>query len=96
VHSTPAPPADSTPKTYLSAVSVGGSLRSARGKLRVRYSLSRAADVRFTITRRGSRRALASWTQRGRSGANRTTVTRRLPTGRTLKRGAYTVAVALR
>ena len=52
-------------------------------------------DVRFTITRRGSKKPLASWTRRGRTGANSIALTRRLPTGRTLKPGTYTLAVAL-
>jgi hypothetical protein len=51
--------------------------------------------VRFTITRRGSKALLASWTSRGRAGANTVTLTRRLPTGKTLKPGSYTLAIAI-
>ena len=38
-----------------------------------------------------ARSALAGWSERGRAGANAVTLTRRLPTGRTLKPGAYTL-----
>jgi subtilisin family serine protease len=89
----PAPPAAQGP--FLFDVTVGGSLAGKRGKLRVRYSLSRATKVRFRIVRRGSRKALASWTRSGRAGANSTVITRRLPTGKTLKRGRYTLSVSL-
>ena len=51
--------------------------------------------MRFTVTRRGSKKALATWTRKGRAGANSVTITRRLPTGRTLKPGTYTLAVGL-
>jgi hypothetical protein len=74
---------------------VDGSLRTKKSTLRVKFSLDRAASVRFTVARRGSRRALASWTSRGRAGANTVVLTRRLPTRRTLKPGAYTLAVGL-
>jgi subtilisin family serine protease len=88
---TPAPAVWVAPQ--LSRVKVGGSLLKKTGKLKVTFSLSGTADVRFTVARRGKK--LASWTKRGVRGANRVTLTRRLPTGRTLKAGAYTLAVGL-
>ena len=103
---TPAPPAPPvvpvvtptptvTPVTYLFDVTVGGSLLTKRSKLQVRFSLSKPATVRFSIARRGTKKAPSSWTTKGRSGANRVTITRRLPTGRTLKPGSYTLSVGL-
>jgi len=91
----PTPGPTTTPDTYLFDVTVGGSLATQRSKLRVRYALSRGADVHFTIARRGSKRPLASWTRHGRAGTNSTVITRRLPTGLKLKPGRYTLAVSL-
>jgi hypothetical protein len=76
-------------------VTVGGSLATTRSKLRVRYSLTSSSTVRFSIARRGAKRPIASWTRRSRAGANTAVITRRLPTGRTLKPGKYTLAVGL-
>jgi thermitase len=90
---TPAPTV--TPAPALSKVTVAGSLRTKTSKLRVAFRLTRVAPVRFTITRRGSKSLLASWTSRGRAGANSVTLTRRLPTGKTLKPGSYTLAIAV-
>ena len=75
---TPTPPTV-TPTVYLFDVTVGGSLLTKRSKLKVRFSLTKAATVRFSITRRGSKKALSTWTKTGRSGANTVTITRRLP-----------------
>jgi hypothetical protein len=83
------------PAPDLYSVRVRGSLARKRGKLRVRFSLTRSEHVRFRVYRRGSRHALASWTVRGRAGRNSVTVKRRLPTRRTLKRGRYTLKVGL-
>ena len=93
---TPAPTPIATPApATLVNLRIGGSLRTRKGRLRVTFSLSRAASVRFTVTRRGSRRPLAGWSSRGHAGANRVTLSRRLPTRRTLKPGSYTLAVDL-
>ena len=77
----------------LTKVKVGGSLAKKPGKLKVSFSLSRSATVRFTVAQGG--RKVATWTKHGVSGANRVTLTRKLPTGRTLKAGSYTLAVGL-
>ncbi len=90
---TPAPTV--TQPIYLFDVSVGGSLRTKRSKLKVRFSLTKAATIRFSITRSGSKKALSSWTKKGHSGANSVTIMRRLPTGRTLKPGSYKLSVGL-
>jgi hypothetical protein len=79
----------------LSNVALAGSLRTRTSKLRVSFRLTQLASVRFTITRRGSKAVLANWSSRGRSGANTLTLTRRLPTGKTLRPGSYTLAVAV-
>jgi subtilisin family serine protease len=84
-----------TPAPLLSKVKLAGSLRTTTSKLRVSFRLTQIAPVRFTITRRGSKAVLANWSSRGRSGANTFTLTRRLPTGKTLKPGSYTLAVAV-
>jgi hypothetical protein len=89
----PVPIAMPAPAPKLFHVKVGGSLKTAKSKLKVRFSLSRAATVRFTVTRRGKR--VASWSRSGRTGANSVTFTRRLPTGLKLKPGAYKLAVGL-
>ncbi|HEX6020796.1 MAG TPA: S8 family serine peptidase [Solirubrobacter sp.] len=99
----PAPPAPQAPPvatpvpaaTTLSRVSVRGKLTTKRGKLKVRFSLSRAATVRFTITKRGNKRPLSTWTKKARPGANSVTIAHRLPTGKRLKRGSYTLSVGL-
>jgi hypothetical protein len=94
--STPAPVAPvrtSIPAPALRHLHVGGSLRTRHGKLRVTFSLSRAATVRFTVVRKGS--TAGTWSVRARAGANAFTLTRRLPTHRTLARGAYTLRVGL-
>jgi subtilisin family serine protease len=91
--STPAPTV--TQQVYLFDVTVGGSLLTKRSKLKVRFSLTKAASVRFSIIRSGSKKALSTWTKTGRSGANTVTITRRLPTGRTLKPGTYKLSVGL-
>jgi subtilisin family serine protease len=90
---TPAPTV--TQPISLFNVSVGGSLRTKKSKLKVRFSLSRASTVKFTITKRGSKRTLSAWTKKGHAGANRISISRRLPTGKTLKRGSYTLRVGL-
>ena len=94
----PAPPVPAptvTPVASLFDVSVGGSLTTKRSKLRVRYSLTKAATVRFGIAKRGSKRPLSAWTKKGRSGVNSVIIARRLPTGKTLKRGSYKLSVGL-
>jgi subtilisin family serine protease len=90
---TPVPTA--RPLPVLSKVTLAGSLRTKSSKLRVSFRLTQLSPVRFTITRRGSKTLLASWSSRGRAGANFVTLTRRLPTGKTLKPGSYTLAVAV-
>jgi len=90
---TPAPTV--TQPIYLFDVRVGGSLLTKRSKLRVRFELTRATTVRFSIARSGSKKALSIWTTKGRSGANSVTIMRRLPTGRTLKPGSYKLSVGL-
>jgi subtilisin family serine protease len=92
---TPPPATIVAPATSLSRVTVRGSLRTKRGKLKVRFSLSQPATVRFSIAKRGSRRALSAWTGKARGGANSVTIKRRLPTGKTLKRGTYRLSVGL-
>lgn len=90
------PVATATPMpVQLTKVGVAGSLRTKSSKLRVTFRLNRISPVRFTITRRGSKAVLANWTSRGRSGANTVTLRRKLPTGKTLKPGFYTLAVTV-
>jgi thermitase len=84
-----------TPRPLLSKVALAGSLRTKRSKLRVTFSVDRATSVRFTVTRRGTNQAVASWSIRARASQNSVTITRKLPTGRTLKPGAYTLDVAV-
>jgi len=90
---TPAPTV--TQPIYLFDVTVGGSLLTKRSKLKVRFSLTKAATIRFSIARSGSKKALSAWTKKGHSGANSVTIMRRLPTGRTLKPGSYKLSVGL-
>jgi thermitase len=90
---TPVPTA--TPLPALSKVTLAGSLRTKRSKLRVTFSVDRAMWVRFSFTRRGTKQAVASWSIRARASRNSITITRKLPTGRTLKPGSYTLAVAV-
>ena len=66
-------------------------------KLRVTFRLSELASVRLSVSRRGAKRPLASWTLRGRRGANALSLAKRLPTkGKPkLKRGSYTLRVTV-
>ncbi|MDA0182411.1 S8 family serine peptidase [Solirubrobacter phytolaccae] len=88
---TPAEPA--SPR--LTDVNVGGSLSGVKGKLRVSFKLTRSAKVRFAVHAKGKSKALATWTKQAHRGGNQFTLTRKLPTGKTLKRGAYTLSVSL-
>jgi subtilisin family serine protease len=81
------------PGPALSNVTVRGSLVKRNGRLLVRFSLSQPATIRFSIARRGTTRRLSAWTVNARAGVNRFTIRRRLPTGKTLKPGAYKVSV---
>ena len=89
------PPPTVTPPPLLSQLVVGGSLRTKTSKLKVSFRLARASAVKFTVKRRGSKATLASWSRRGKAGANAVTLTRTLPTGTTLKPGRYTLGVAV-
>jgi thermitase len=92
----PTPTPTPVPRTpALSGVKVSGSLLSKKSKLRVRFTLTGAAKVRFTVTKRGSAKALANWNASGKAGANTVTISRRLPTRRTLKTGSYTLVLRL-
>jgi subtilisin family serine protease len=95
-----APVATATPtpevtSALLTDVVVGGTLAGKRGRLKVTFKLTRAATVRFTVSQRGRRAAVATWTSKGKTGTNAVTLTRKLPTGATLKSGAYTLGVGL-
>jgi thermitase len=93
---TPAPPPVQPKATAkLTGVRLSGGLRTRSSKLRVKFSLTAAATVRFTVTKRGAKKALGAWTSRARKGANVVTLTRRLPTHRTLARGSYTLSLRL-
>jgi hypothetical protein len=83
------------PAPVLRHLHVGGSLNTRHGRLRVTFSLSRAATVRFTVARTGSGSSAGTWTMRAHAGANAVTLTRRLPTHQTLGRGSYTLRVGL-
>jgi subtilisin family serine protease len=89
------PVRNALPPPALRGLRVRGSLRSRRGRLRVTFSLSRPATVRFMVERRGAHRAAGTWSVRARSGANAYWLGRRLPTQRTLPRGAYSLAVGV-
>ena len=89
------PPPPPVVAPALTKLSVGGSLGSKTGKLRVSFRLSRSAWVRFTVQAKGSKRVFATWNKLGRPGANAFVVRRTLPSGTTLKRGAYTLGVAV-
>ncbi|MDA0171576.1 S8 family serine peptidase [Solirubrobacter taibaiensis] len=97
--SPPAPvvPAPVTPAPQAAArlidVKVGGSLKGATSKLRVTFKLTQSAAVRFTVTAKG--KSFGTWTRQAHRGGNQFTLTRKLPTGKTLKRGRYTLSVAL-
>ena len=97
--STPAPvvptPVTPTPQAAarLTDLKVGRSLKGAKGKLRVTFKLTQSATVRFTVTAKG--KSLGTWTRRAHRGGNQFTLTRKLPTRKTLKRGSYRLSVAL-
>jgi thermitase len=84
----PAPPPAHT-GTHLPVLRKLEVRRAAHGRLRVTFSLSRAARVRFTVLKGSVRKS--SWTARARSGANAFTFPRR----GALARGRYRLAVGL-
>lgn len=92
---TPEPTATPEPSPRLIDVNVGGSLKGAKGKLRVSFKLTRSAKVQFAIAAKGKKAPLATWSKQAHRGGNQFTLTRTLPTGKTLKRGAYTLSVSL-
>ena len=94
---TPVPPPPALPEAgpALTKLTVGGSLRTKAGKLRVSFQLSRSAWVRFTIQAKGSKRVVATWSKLARPGANAYVLKRTLPSGTKLKHGSYTLAVAV-
>ena len=57
--------ADRHAAVYLFDVTVGGSLLTKRSKLKVRFSLTKAATVRFSVTRSGSKKALVDLDEDG-------------------------------
>jgi hypothetical protein len=95
--SAPAPvvpiPVTPAPASRLLDLNVGGSLKGAKGKLRVTFKLTQSATVRFTVTAKG--KSFGTWTRAAHRGGNQFTLKRTLPTGKTLKRGSYTLSVAL-
>lgn len=92
---TPVPTPTEPAAVRLSDVNVGGSLKGAKGKLRVTFKLTRSATVRFAVHAKGKSKPLATWTEQAHRGGNLYTLTRKLPNGKTLKRGAYTLSVSL-
>ena len=72
-----------------------GTLLTKKSKLRVRFSLTSEAKVLFAVAKHGSGTALARWTQPGKAGLNSITLTRKLPTKRTLRAGRYTLVLQL-
>jgi subtilisin family serine protease len=92
---TPTPPPPPQPKPVAKLTSLKLSSHKLTSRLRVTFSLTTAATVRFTVTKRGSKHALGSWTRSAKRGSNVVTLTRRLPTHRTLRRGSYTLSLRL-
>jgi thermitase len=90
---TPAPV--TVPEVKLSSLKVSGSLRTKGSKLRVSFRLSRSTWVRYTVTPKGSKKVAGTWTKLGRDGANTVVLKRALPSGKTLKRGSYTLSVTV-
>jgi hypothetical protein len=91
--SVPVAPVPTPAAPRLLDVNVAGALKGAKGKLRVSFKLTQSATVRFTVTAKG--KAVATWTRKAHRGGNRYTLKRKLPTGRTLKRGSYRLSVGL-
>jgi hypothetical protein len=93
---TPTPPPDK-PKAAakLTGVKVSGRLRTSRSKLRIKFTLTAAATVRFTVTKHGATKPLGTWTRRAEQGTNAVTLTTRLPTHRTLRNGSYRLVLRL-
>jgi subtilisin family serine protease len=84
-----------TPDVVLSNLAISGALRTKASKLRVSFQLSRGTTVRYTVKAKGSKKAVGTWVKPGRAGTNTVLLRRALPTGRTLKRGTYTLSVAV-
>jgi subtilisin family serine protease len=91
----PTPTPETVPALTLSNLKVSGSLRGNAGKLRVSFRLSRGAWVRYTVKAKGSKAVAGTWTKLGQPGTNSLVLKRKLPSGKTLKRGSYTLSVAV-
>jgi subtilisin family serine protease len=91
---TPVPTPDpvTLPALTLTHLKLTGSLSS---KLRVGFRLSRSAWVKYTVKAKGAKSAAATWSKLGRAGANTVLLRRKLPTGKTLKRGSYRLSVTV-
>jgi subtilisin family serine protease len=89
---TPAPVAQAPPS--LTRLKVSGSLGGGKNKLRVAFRLSRGAWVNYTVKAKKSK-ASFRWKRLGRAGANTVVIRRKLPNGKTLKRGSYTLTVTV-
>ena len=90
VVTTPTPSADVA--RLLRHLKLSGSLRGHHNKLRVTFSLTGAGTLRLKVTHSG--RTVSSWSAWGRHGANAFTLKRRLPSGRSLRKGTYTLVVS--
>ncbi len=85
-------PAPVTPAALtLTNLKLTGSLGS---KLRVGFRLSRSAWVKYTVKAAGAK-TVASWKLLGQAGDNTVLLRRRLPTGKRLKSGSYTLTVTV-
>ena len=93
----PAPTPDpvTAPALTLTQLKVSGSLRGSSSKLRVGFRLSRSAWVRYTVQPKGSRTVSGTWTKLAQAGSNTVLIRRKLPSGKTLKRGSYTLTVTV-
>jgi subtilisin family serine protease len=90
----PPPPAVTVPPLSLTHLKVSGSLRGRSSKLRVAFQLARGAWVTYTVKAKKSKAAY-TWRKLGQAGSNRVLIRRKLPTGKTLKRGTYTLTVTV-
>jgi subtilisin family serine protease len=91
----PTPAPNATPVPSRTKLKVRGTLRSKASKLRVSFKLSHGASVKYTVTRKGSKRATSTWSKLGRTGTNSIVLRRKLPSGRTLRRGSYTLTLTI-
>lgn len=85
------PPAGQTPPSVPAPAFSAAKATAAKGAFTVRMTLSQAASVRITVTRKGAKKALGTVTFKAKKGDFRRTIT--AVGGKRLRPGTYNVVI---